>query len=242
MAIRFFDIRDRGKGFAGWRVSGTLRGKRYQFYFSLRNPHPHIYDDVWARYQYLRAHHCEARQRMRAHATQYFKQLRTEHSHTLPGRGLGFGGMTLAIAKVPGSDHYHCQFSVNCSGQAKRFAIHEHQSFDQAWEAAINYWAHVYEIREKDAVRVRHEKKPSPEVFKTLRRILNDEDEDIGVEVLHYVFATQRTRLKRQQAAEVIEKRPVRSRTLEPTLDDNDMAEFAASLAAEIKHFASTKR
>ena len=179
---------------------------------------------------------------MRAHATQYFKQLRTEHSHTLPGRGLGFGGMTLAIAKVPGSDHYHCQFSVNCSGQAKRFAIHEHQSFDQAWEAAINYWAHVYEIREKDAVRVRHEKKPSPEVFKTLRRILNDEDEDIGVEVLHYVFATQRTRLKRQQAAEVIEKRPVRSRTLEPTLDDNDMAEFAASLAAEIKHFASTKR
>ena len=82
MAIRFFDIRDRGKGFAGWRVSGTLRGKRYQFYFSLRNPHPHINDDVWARYQYLRAHHCEARQRMRAHATQYFTFFLEVNTHS----------------------------------------------------------------------------------------------------------------------------------------------------------------
>lgn len=235
MAIDFYDIGELKSGFAGWRVSGTVRGKRYQKYFSIRNNHPGIDNAVWIKYQRLKAEYYYARLRMRSYAAQYFDLLRSDHPRTLPGRGLGFRGVTLGILKNPGATRYQCQFIVNFRNSTQRFVIHADQSFDQAWDHAIDYWADAFEIREKDAVRVRREKKPSPEAFKQLRRIMNEEGHDIPVDALHFVFAHQRSELKRRKIAQRLSQPSASASKLD--WKEHGLSDFAAQLAIEIEGY-----
>ena len=233
MAIDFYDYGELKSGFAGWRVSGTVRNKRYQKYFSIRNTHPFIRDSEWNEYQRLRAQHYYARLRMRSFAAQYFDQLRSDHPRTLAGRGLGFRGVTLGILRNPGSERYHCQFIVNLREQTQRFVINAEQSFDAAWDLAIDQWTSAFEIRKKDADRIRKEKKPGPDAFKYLRRIMNGEGQNIPVDALHFVFAHQRAELKRRKVSETLQGR--NGSSSDDFWGEQELGEFAAHLAQEIE-------
>lgn len=236
MAIDFYDFGELSSGFAGWRVAGTIRGKRYQKYFSLKNPLPNVTDTVWRDYQALRARYFEAKMLARSAACQYIDFISTTHRSTLPGRGLGFQGMTLAILQSAGTEHYRCQFMVNRRAKTQRFCINDTQTLDQAWNAAMDAWETINDVRPKDAVRIRRTKKPAPEAFKVLRRQMNEhEGHNIPVDALHHVFAGQREALKRRKAEHALGA-PGQPDS-EAQWDSNDLGDFAAALVSEIERY-----
>ena len=61
MAISFYEKGELTSGFHGWRVVATIRGKRYQKYFSLKRPNNRITQELWYQYQETRAKYYEAR-------------------------------------------------------------------------------------------------------------------------------------------------------------------------------------
>jgi len=236
MAIDFYDSNTLSSGFAGWRVAGYVRGKRYQKYFPLRNPHPLIDDDVWREYQHLRARYFEAKIMARSAACKYIDFVSTTNIRTLPCRGLGFQGMTMAILPSPGTQRYYCQFVINNQGKTQRFPNRADQSFEQAWELAIDAWVSTYDIRPKDAAVIRHRKKPNPAAFKTLRQQMNlHEGHNIPVDALHFVFAGQREDLQRQRAIQSFLK--PRSSLSEKNLGAVELTDFSTSLLSEIERY-----
>lgn len=46
MAINFYEKGQLSSGFCGWRVVATIRGKRYQKYFSLNRPSERIPEEL----------------------------------------------------------------------------------------------------------------------------------------------------------------------------------------------------
>ncbi|MDV3504215.1 hypothetical protein [Marinobacter sp. M-5] len=238
MAIDFYDSNTLSSGFAGWRVAGYIRGKRYQKYFPLRNPHPLVDDEVWREYQHLRARYYEAKMMARSAACRYIDFISKTNDRTFPCRGLGFQGMTMAILPSPGTHRYYYQFVINNQGKTQRFPIRADQSFDKAWELAMDAWVSTYDIRPKDAAMIRQLKKPTPSAFKTLRQQMNlHEGHNIPVDALHFAFAGQRENLKRKRAARPAIKPWLSTR--EKSAGAGDLSDFSTSLLSEIERYRS---
>ncbi len=150
MAISFYEKGELTSGFHGWRVVATIRGKRYQKYFSLKRPNTRITQELWYQYQETRAKYYEARYMARSAALQYLDFIGKDHPTTLPCRGVGFQGITLGIGSGKSAAQETCYFSVNKRGAATKFYIDERASLSQAWEQAVKHWGEAFDIRPKD--------------------------------------------------------------------------------------------
>ena len=202
MAISFYEEGELSSGFHGWRVVVTIRGKRYQKYFSLKRPNTRITLELWHKYQETRARYYEARYMARSAAIQYLDFIGKNHPTTRPCRGVGFHGITLGSGSGKSAAEEPCHFSVNKRGAATKFSIDPQASLSQAWEGAVSHWGDVFDVRPKD-VASKLKQAPSPDQFKSLRKQLNKrEGFDYPVSVLHYVYAEQRSQLERQKARE----------------------------------------
>ena len=229
MAIQFYDKGELSSGFYGWRVAATIRGKRYQKYFSLRRPSDAVPETLWHRYQKTRAEYYEARWAMRAAAVQYLDFIRTEHPRVKPYRGVGFQGMTLGIGTIGGNQTEQCYFQVNAPGNPMRIAITEKQTLSKAWDRAVRLWGEAFGIRQKD-IEAKRQTPPTPEQFKRLRKHMNEEEHaSLGVGVLHHVYAEQRAEIERKKSRNRLNKeRPV---------DRDDLLDVHARLEREISEF-----
>ena len=229
MAIQFYDKGELSSGFYGWRVAATIRGKRYQKYFSLRRSSDAVPEALWHRYQKTRAEYYEARWAMRAAAVKYLDFIRTEHPRVKPFRGVGFQGITLGIGTIGGNQAEQCYFQVNAPGNPMRIAITENQTLSKAWDRAVSLWGEAFDIRQKD-IESKRQTPPTPEQFKQLRKHMNEEERaSLGVGVLHHVYAEQRAELERQKSRNRLNKeRPV---------DRDDLLDVHARLEREISEF-----
>ncbi len=227
MAINYYEKGELSSGFHGWRVVATIRGKRYQKYFSLNRPSTRIPQELWYQYQETRARYYEARYLARSAAAQYLDFINKDHPTTRPYRGVGFHGVTLGIGTGRKTAHELCFFSVNKRGAATKFYIDEKMALSQAWEEAVSLWGEVYEIRPKD-VAEKLKLIPSPAQFKALRKHLNDhEGQDFPASVLHYVYAEQRGQLEKQKAREDTDGR----------LEGDELITMYANLEREMSEF-----
>ncbi|MTI77962.1 MAG: hypothetical protein FH754_11630 [Marinobacter sp.] len=227
MAISFYEKGELSSGFHGWRVVATIRGKRYQKYFSLKRPDTRITQELWHRYQETRARYYEARYLARSAALQYLDFIGKEHPSTLPFRGVGFHGITLGIGSGKSATQETCYFSVNKRGAATKFYIDERVSLSQAWEKAVNHWGEVFGIRPKD-IEQKLTRVPSPYQFKALRKQLNErEGYDYPASVLHHVYAEQRSELEKQKAKE----------TTKGKLNEDDLLAMYANLERQVSEF-----
>jgi hypothetical protein len=200
MAIQFYPKGKLSSGFHGWQVTATLRGKRYQKYFTLNPPNPRIPADFWHRYQETRARYYNARWMARSAALQYIDFLKTNHPNTRPHRGVGFRGITLGITTGDSVDQERCYFSVNNPSRPMRFYITENDSLSKAWDRTVLHWGEVFGIRTKDIEKKRRHP-PNPDQFKALRKQLNNkEGQNISVQALHHVYAEKRAQLEHQKA------------------------------------------
>jgi len=227
MTISFYEKGELSSGFHGWRVVSTIRGKRYQKYFSLHRPNTRIPEELWHKYQETRARYYEARYMARSAAVQYLDFINKDHPTTRPYRGVGFHGVTLGIGAGRSAVHEACYFSVNKRGAATKFYIDEQTSLSQAWERAISHWGEVFEIRPKD---ISHKLKrvPSPDQFKALRKQLNDQEgHDFSASVLHHVYAEQRGQFEKQKARE----------STEGKLDKDELLMMYANLERQVSEF-----
>jgi len=229
MAIHFYEKGQLSSGFHGWHVIATLRGKRYQKYFSLVRPKPTIPVEFWYRYQQTRARYYEARWSARSAALQYIDALKTNHPITRPYRGVGFRGITMGITTGDRIAQERCYFSVNESGRPVRFYITEDCTLSQAWHQAVDHWGDVFGIRPQDIERKR--KSPvSPAAFKVLRKQLNDHENcNISVEALHDVYAEQRADIERRKARE----------QTQGEVTEDDFLGWYANLKQEIAEYQS---
>ncbi len=227
MAISYYERGELSSGFYGWRVVVTIRGKRYQKYFSLNRPNTHIPQELWYRYQETSARYYEARYLARSAAVQYLDFINTNHPTTRPYRGVGFHGVTLGIGIGRNTAREVCYFGVNKRGAATKFFIDEQSTLTQAWERTVNHWGQVYEIRSKDVAK-KQRLIPSPDQFKELRKYMNDhEGHDFPASVLHYVYAEQRNQLEKQKAWGNTEGR----------LDEDELLAMYAKLEREVSEF-----
>ncbi len=227
MAISFYEKGELSSGFHGWRVVSTIRGKRYQKYFSLYCPNTRIPEELWHKYQETRARYYEARYMARSAAVQYLDFINKDHPTTRPYRGVGFQGVTIGIGTGRNAAHEACYFSVNKRGAATKFYIDEQTSLSQAWEQAISHWGEVFEIRSKD---IPHKLKcvPSPDQFKALRKQLNEQEgHDFSVSVLHHVYAEQRDQFEKQKA----------QKSTEGKLDKDELLMMYANLERQVSEF-----
>lgn len=227
MAISFYEKGELSSGFHGWRVVATIRGKRYQKYFSLNRPDTRISQEHWHQYQETRARYYEARYMARSAAIQYLDFIHKDHPTTRPYRGVGFHGVTLGIGTGRHTTHETCYFSVNKRGAATKFYIDEQASLSRAWEQAVSHWGEVYEIRPKD-IAEKLKLVPSPGQFKALRKHMNDQEgHDFPASVLHHVYAEQRGLLERQKVREDTEGK----------LDGDELLAMYANLEREVSEF-----
>ncbi|KXS54309.1 hypothetical protein [Marinobacter persicus] len=229
MAIHYYEKGQLSSRFHGWHVTATLRGKRYQKYFSLIPPKPTIPADFWYRYQRTRARYYDARWAARSAALQYIDALKTNHPNTRPYRGVGFRGITMGITTGDRVDQERCYFSVNHPGNAVRFYITEECPLTCAWHQAVDHWGEVFGIRPKDIERKRNNP-VAPSAFKALRNQLNHhEGFNISVEALHDVYAEQRAEIERQKAKE----------QTQGEVTEDELLGWYASLKQEITEFQS---
>jgi hypothetical protein len=202
MAISFYKEGELSSGFHGWRVVATIRGKRYQKYFSLKRPNTRITQELWHKYQETRARYYEARYMARSAAIQYLDFIGKNHPTTRPCRGVGFQGITLGIGTGKSAAEETCHFSVNKRGAATKFYIDQEAPLSQAWDRAVCHWGEVFDVRPKDIAK-KLKQVPSPDQFKFLRKHLNEQEGfDYPVSVLHYVYAEQRSHLEKQKVRE----------------------------------------
>ena len=227
MAISFYEKGELTSSFHGWRVVATIRGKRYQKYFSLKRPNTRITEELWYQYQETRARYFEARYMARSAAIQYLDFIGKDHPATLPYRCVGFHGITLGIGSGKSATQETCYFSVNKRGAAKKFYIDERASLSQAWEQAVKHWGKVFDIRPKDIAK-KLEQVPIPDQFKSLRKQLNDNDGcDYQASVLHHVYAEQRSQLQKHKA----------KTTTRGKLNEDDLLEMYANLERQVSEF-----
>lgn len=231
MAISFYDKGELSSGFYGWRVAATIRGRRYQKYFSANRPSSQMDEGLWYRYQHLRARYYEARWMARSAAVKYIDFICTEHPATRPYRGVGFHGITLGIGCGNRCQSDQCYFSVNVKGRPTRVWIHQNQTLTEAWHRAVDLWGEAFDIRPKDIAKKRAAV-PAPERFKALRKQLNEhEGADLSVEVLHDIYAEQRAELARKKV-EV---------TAKTESNDEQLLCFGAQLQKEMEEYLRTR-
>ena len=227
MTISFYDKGELSSGFHGWRVVVTIRGKRYQKYFSARRPNARIPQELWNQYQETRARYYEARWVARSAALKYLNFINTNHPNTRPHRGVGFQGITLGIDEGKQSGTEQCFFSVNDRRGASKFFINEQYTLSRAWENAVSHWGEVFDVRKKD-IEQRLKRIPSPEQFKALRKYMNQhEGRDLSASVLHHVFAERRADLEKQK----------RNKKTDAPFSDEDLIAMQANLAREISQY-----
>jgi hypothetical protein len=227
MAISFYEKGELSSGFHGWRVVATIRGKRYQKYFSLNRSSTHIPQELWYQYQETRARYYEARYMARSAAIQYLDFINKDHPTTRPHRGVGFHGVTLGIGTGRSTAYETCYFSVNKRGAASKFYIDESSSLSQAWERAVSHWGEIYEIRLKDVAQ-KLKLIPNPSQFKTLRTYMNEQEgHDFPANVLHHVYAEQRDRLGKKKAGGNVEGK----------LEQDELLIMYANLEREVLEF-----
>lgn len=227
MAINFYEKGELSSGFHGWRVVATIRGKRYQKYFSLNPPNTRVPQKLWHQYQETRARYYDARYMARSAAIQYLDFINKEHPTTRPHRGVGFHGITLGMGTGRRTAQEVCYFSVNKRGSATKFYIDEKVKLSEAWEQAVSHWGDIYEIRKKD-VAEKLKLAPSPAQFKALRKQLNEhEGHDIPPSVLHHVYAERRSQINKKKAREDTGGR----------LDGDDFLTMYANLKREVSQF-----
>tara|TARA_R110001583_G_scaffold178607_1_gene334595 strand:- start:378 stop:1067 length:690 start_codon:yes stop_codon:yes gene_type:complete len=227
MAISFYEKGELPSGFHGWRVVATIRGKRYQKYFSLKRPNTRISEEFWHKYQETRARYYEARYMARSAAIQYLDFIGKDHPATRPYRGVGFHGITLGIGSGKSASQETCYFSVNKRGAANKFYIDERASLSQAWEQAVQHWGEVFDIRPKDIAK-KLEQVPRPDQFKSLRKQLNEHEGcDYQASVLHHVYAEQRSQLEKRKA----------KKTTRGKLNEDDLLAMYANLERQVSEF-----
>lgn len=227
MAISFYEKGELSSGFHGWRVVATIRGKRYQKYFSLNRPNTAISEDLWCQYQAARARYYEARYLARSAAIQYKDFINKNHPTTRPHRGVGFQGITIGIEASRHTGHEGCYISVNKRGAATKFYIDDQVSLSEAWEHAVLHWGEVNDIRPKD-IDLKLKLVPSPGQFKILRKHLNDQEGySFSAGVLHHVYAEQRSELEKLKA---------RASTNGKVAED-DLLTMYANLEREVSEF-----
>lgn len=233
MAISFYEKGRLSSGFNGWHVAVTIRGKRYQKYFSLKRPSDNIPVDLWHRYQETRARYYDARWQSRAAAVRYIDFIRTDHPNTKPCRGVGFQGITLGIGPIGRDEKDHCYFQVNSNGKPVRIPISESQTLSAAWKKAVDLWGETFGIRPVDVQRKRIQP-PTPDQFKQLRKRMNDEERaGLGVGVLHHVYAEQRTELERNKS---------RGALSEEAPETDDLLDFHSLLEREISEYRGRRQ
>lgn len=222
MAIRFYDAGEHPAGFRGWRVIATVRGRYYQKYLSIRPPSRTIDPDYWLKYQETRARYYEARWQARSAAVQYIDFISRDHPTTAPKRGLGFCGITIGISEANRHRPEGCHFQT----ANRRIAITNDKPLSQAWNDAVDLWAKAHDLREKDVAH-RRANPPSPDVFKALRRHMNEvEGYNIPAWVLGPVYAEQRAEIEHRATQKAL-KRDL----------DNGLTGFHNRLQHEIENY-----
>ncbi|OZG72007.1 hypothetical protein BTA51_18590 [Hahella sp. CCB-MM4] len=180
-------------GFSGWQVAVVISGKHHQRYLSDQPPSL-VSTETWCQYQELKARIIELKLKRRLAVRQYFQFIRSEDLRTKPARRVGVRGISADIQSKSGE--WRCGFKVSGGSEsaASFFEISSETSFTEAWESAIDCWGHRFGIREKDCA-LKKSSAPPMEIFKNLRRILNEEGSDVPVSVLGPVYAEQRQQI-----------------------------------------------
>ncbi|WP_020409286.1 hypothetical protein [Hahella ganghwensis] len=180
-------------GFSGWKVSVSINGKQHQRFFSDQSPST-VKEHVWCEYQELRARIIDL-QLMKRHAVQqYLNFIRYDDPRTKPARRVGMKGLTADILNRGG--RWSCGFRVGYGAEVpvKFFEVSTELTFTEAWEQAVEHWGQIFGIRQRDCEE-KSENPPPVDIFKQLRRLMNDEGHDVPVSVLGPVYAEQRLQI-----------------------------------------------
>jgi len=207
MSITNYGEGEHPAGFIGWRVVVAFGTKYYQCYLTAQVP-PGITKEFWYKYQETKARYLEASWKKRSAVYQYLNFVRTDHHLVLPGRGLGMHSLTADIRKR-GHGLWTCGFKVNIERGKIRFFEIEYglRTFSEAWQEAVICWSDAHGVRHKDRD-AKLQNPPSPDIFKALRRQMNQEGYDIPPSALGPVYAEQRKAIAMRKAEQAL-KRPV---------------------------------
>jgi hypothetical protein len=198
LSVHYYGRGDHGGGFVGFRVTKSFNGDYRQAYFSTIPAKSQSDEDIYFRYQRLKAEYKEAEWEADSLWYQYQQFVTKSHGTSKPYRGLGIHGITAGFALWHGGKWEPC-FMVSRAGKPSKRFMFRHHPFSEAWALAVNLWAEEYQILEVDRIRVLASP-PDPEHFKKLRRQMNDHDGfDISVEALGPVFSEQREQLARER-------------------------------------------
>jgi len=184
-------------GLSGWKVSVIINGKHHQRFFSDQSPST-VNDEVWCDYQELRARIIDL-QLMKRHAVQqYLNFIRYDDPRTKPSRRVGMKGLTADIQNRGGQ--WSCGFRVGYGAEVstKFIGISSESTFTEAWEQAVVHWGQSFGIRQRDCEE-KIANPPSMDIFKHLRRLMNDEGSDVPVSVLGPVYAERRLQISEKK-------------------------------------------
>lgn len=205
MSVTYYGDGEHPSGFVGFRVVRSWdHGKNYrQCYFSTSTAKFQSDNDVYFRYQKLRAEHQDACWAVESLEYQYKQFVTSTKATTKPERGLGVHGITAMFARWHGGRWEPC-FSVSRPGKPQKRFFFRHHSFTKAWELAVDHWAQENGIMNGDRDQVLNFP-PEPAQFKRLRRQMNDiEGSSVPVEALRPVFQEQRGLMNAKQSAKKI--------------------------------------
>lgn len=209
MSITRYREGEHPSGFIGWRVVVAFGNKYYQRYLSARAPSG-ISQKVWERYQETKAQYLEAGWKKRSAVYQYLTYVRSDHPRTLPYRGVGMHGLTADI-RERAKGLWTCSFKVQLEKGGVRYFDIQYgiSTFSEAWRKAVQFWSEENNIRTKDRDS-KLNNPPAPDIFKNLRRQMNQEGYDIPPSALGPVYAEQREAIALRKASQTLQK-PVHS-------------------------------
>lgn len=197
MATKYYGHGAHPGGFIGFKVNVSFGEKKYQEYFSTSDALIQDSSDYHYEVQRLSALIQEAKWKLESLAYQYNKFVTANHALTKPGRGIGVHCITLDFITHNDSVFYPV-FDVTIPGQgAKRISL-KTKLYSEAWKEAVDTWAQAHTVLDTDKDRLLANP-PSPQRFKELRRQMNSEGKDVGVEALSMVFREQRMALEAQR-------------------------------------------
>jgi len=205
LSVTYYGKGKHPSGFVGFRVVRSWNdGADYrQCYFPTSSAQSQSNEDVYFRYQKLRADYQDVCWEVESLEYQYRRFVTMTNARTKPERGLGVHGITAMFARWHGGMWEPC-FSVSRPSKPQKRFFFRHHPFTQAWALAVDHWALANGILEVDRERVLNTP-PDPSQFKRLRRHMNDvEGFDIPVEALGPVFQEQRERITEKHSAEKI--------------------------------------
>lgn len=190
MALKYYGYGEHPAGFVGFRVAVSFGEQKFQEYFSTSKAEVQDSSNYYFAFQDLSAQLQAARWRLESLAYQYNKFVTTSHPLTKPFRGVGVHCITMDFSSH-GETSFVPVFEVTITGQGPKRISLQSMLFSEAWEEAVNLWSETHMIKQEDHERVLANP-PSPQQFKELRRQLNAEGKDVGVESLSWAFKEQR--------------------------------------------------